>query len=60
MNDTNCKYTTEVNIMSQFPRINRLPPYVFNTLTQLKTEARVRGEDIIDYGLIKAEQICML
>ena len=37
--------------MSQFPRINRLPPYVFNTLNQLKTEARARGEDIIDFGM---------
>ena len=36
--------------MSQFPRIDRLPPYVFNTLTQLKLAARARGEDIIDFG----------
>lgn len=37
--------------MSEFARIKRLPPYVFNTLTQLKTEARGRGEDIIDFGM---------
>ncbi|MCA0402935.1 MAG: alanine transaminase [Proteobacteria bacterium] len=37
--------------MSQFPRIKRLPPYVFNTLNQLKSEARARGEDIIDFGM---------
>ncbi|WP_133129681.1 alanine transaminase [Legionella yabuuchiae] len=37
--------------MSQFPRIKRLPPYVFNTLTELKTAARARGEDIIDFGM---------
>ncbi len=37
--------------MSQFPRIDRLPPYVFNTLSQLKSEARARGEDIIDFGM---------
>jgi alanine-synthesizing transaminase len=37
--------------MSQFPRIERLPPYVFNTLTQLKLEARARGEDVIDFGM---------
>lgn len=37
--------------MSQFPRIERLPPYVFNTLNQLKAEARARGEDIIDFGM---------
>lgn len=42
--------------MSQFPRINRLPPYVFNTLTQLKTEARARGEDIIDFGMGNPDQ----
>lgn len=37
--------------MSQFERINRLPPYVFNTLNELKQEARARGEDIIDFGM---------
>ena len=42
--------------MSQFPRIKRLPPYVFNTLTQLKTEARARGEDIIDFGMGNPDQ----
>lgn len=42
--------------MSQFPRIKRLPPYVFNTLTQLKNEARARGEDIIDFGMGNPDQ----
>lgn len=42
--------------MSQFPRIKRLPPYVFNTLTQLKMEARARGEDIIDFGMGNPDQ----
>lgn len=42
--------------MSQFPRIKRLPPYVFNTLTQLKAEARARGEDIIDFGMGNPDQ----
>ena len=42
--------------MSQFPRIERLPPYVFNTLTQLKSEARARGEDIIDFGMGNPDQ----
>ncbi|MDR3501635.1 MAG: alanine transaminase [Legionella sp.] len=42
--------------MSQFPRIKRLPPYVFNTMTQLKMEARVRGEDIIDFGMGNPDQ----
>lgn len=42
--------------MSQFPRIASLPPYVFNTLTQLKSEARARGEDIIDFGMGNPDQ----
>lgn len=42
--------------MSQFPRIQRLPPYVFNTLNQLKSEARARGEDIIDFGMGNPDQ----
>lgn len=49
-------YTTEVYIMNQFPRIKRLPPYVFNVMTQLKTEARARGEDIIDFGMGNPDQ----
>ncbi|MFX5555014.1 hypothetical protein ABTE11_22300, partial [Acinetobacter baumannii] len=31
-----------------FPRIERLPPYVFNITAELKMAARRRGEDIID------------
>lgn len=42
--------------MNQFPRIKRLPPYVFNTMTQLKMEARARGEDIIDFGMGNPDQ----
>ncbi|MBI2784837.1 MAG: alanine transaminase [Legionella longbeachae] len=42
--------------MNQFPRISRLPPYVFNTLAQLKNEARARGEDIIDFGMGNPDQ----
>src|SRR6476620_10359568 len=36
---------------SQFARIERLPPYVFNITTELKMAARRRGEDIIDFGM---------
>ena len=36
---------------SQFARIERLPPYVFNITTELKMEARRRGEDNIDFGM---------
>ncbi|WP_455202994.1 alanine transaminase [Kaarinaea lacus] len=39
-----------------FPRINRLPPYVFNIVTELKAEARRRGEDIIDFGMGNPDQ----
>ncbi len=34
-----------------FPRIKRLPPYVFNIVEKLKQEARRAGEDIIDFGM---------
>ncbi len=35
----------------EFSRIQRLPPYVFNIVNDLKTEAHHRGEDIIDFGM---------
>ncbi len=34
-----------------FHRIQRLPPYVFKVVDELKMEARRRGEDIIDLGM---------
>ncbi len=37
--------------MEDFPRISRLPPYVFNIVNELKANARVRGEDIVDFGM---------
>jgi alanine-synthesizing transaminase len=39
-----------------FPRINRLPPYVFNIVNDLKAQARARGEDIIDFGMGNPDQ----
>ena len=36
---------------SGFHRMMRLPPYIFGIVNQLKTEARRRGEDIIDLGM---------
>ena len=36
---------------TQFARIERLPPYVFNITSELKMAARRRGEDIIDFGM---------
>ena len=37
--------------MEDFPRISRLPPYVFNIVNELKASARARGEDIVDFGM---------
>ncbi|HBP28630.1 MAG: alanine transaminase [Advenella sp.] len=37
--------------MRNFPRIERLPPYVFNITGELKMAARRRGEDIIDMSM---------
>jgi alanine-synthesizing transaminase len=34
-----------------FPRIDRLPPYVFNITAELKMAARRRGEDIVDMSM---------
>jgi alanine-synthesizing transaminase len=35
----------------RFPLIEKLPPYVFAVINQLKMEARRRGEDIVDLGM---------
>ncbi|MED5579732.1 MAG: aminotransferase class I/II-fold pyridoxal phosphate-dependent enzyme [Nitrospinota bacterium] len=37
--------------MNNFDRINRLPPYVFAEVDELKLNARRIGEDIIDFGM---------
>lgn len=37
--------------MNDFPRIKRLPPYVFASVNALKLEARRKGQDIIDFGM---------
>ncbi len=42
--------------LDQFPRIKRLPPYVFNIVNELKAAARQRGEDIIDFGMGNPDQ----
>ncbi len=39
-----------------FPRIKRLPPYVFNIVGDLKKAAHARGEDIIDFGMGNPDQ----
>ncbi|MBF0452715.1 MAG: alanine transaminase [Candidatus Magnetomorum sp.] len=42
--------------MKTFARLDRLPPYVFATVDQLKMEARRKGEDIIDLGMGNPDQ----
>ncbi len=41
---------------TNFPRIQRLPPYVFNIVGELKAAARARGEDIIDFSMGNPDQ----
>jgi alanine-synthesizing transaminase len=43
-------------VNDQFARINRLPPYVFNIIGELKAKARAAGEDIIDFGMGNPDQ----
>ncbi|MCF6339086.1 MAG: alanine transaminase [Gammaproteobacteria bacterium] len=43
-------------MFENFPRINRLPPYVFNIVNDLKAQARARGEDIVDFGMGNPDQ----
>jgi alanine-synthesizing transaminase len=43
-------------LKAEFPRIERLPPYVFNIVNELKAEARSRGEDIVDFGMGNPER----
>ena len=45
-----------VEPVSEFHRIQRLPPYVFNIVNELKAAARARGEDIIDFGMGNPDQ----
>ena len=39
-----------------FRRIERMPPYVFAIVNDLKMKARRRGEDIIDLGMGNPDQ----
>ncbi len=43
--------TLQEDPVHEFPRIRRLPAYVFNITGELKAAARRRGEDIIDFGM---------
>ena len=40
----------------EFYRINRLPPYIFNIVNELKIIARHNGDDIIDFGMGNPDQ----
>ncbi|MFW5488643.1 MAG: aminotransferase class I/II-fold pyridoxal phosphate-dependent enzyme [Desulfovibrio sp.] len=37
--------------MHQFPRVHRLPPYVFAQVNELKMKLRHQGDDVIDLGM---------
>ena len=43
-------------VSTGFSRIDRLPPYVFNVVGDLKMAARRRGEDIIDFSMGNPDQ----
>ncbi len=43
-------------MQQEFQRIQRLPPYVFNIIGELKRAARARGEDVIDFGMGNPDQ----
>ncbi|MBT6795735.1 aminotransferase class I/II-fold pyridoxal phosphate-dependent enzyme [bacterium] len=39
-----------------FSLLSKLPQYVFSSVNELKYEARIRGEDIIDFGMGNPDQ----
>ena len=41
---------------TDFQRIQRLPPYVFNVIGEMRQAARARGEDIIDLSMGNPDQ----
>ncbi len=41
---------------TNFPRIQRLPPYVFNIVGEMKKAARARGDDVIDFSMGNPDQ----
>ena len=40
----------------EFYRINRLPPYIFNIVNELKVKARKNGDDVVDFGMGNPDQ----
>ena len=41
---------------TDFYRIKRLPPYIFEEVNRLKAQSRAKGEDIIDFGMGNPDQ----
>jgi alanine-synthesizing transaminase len=41
---------------TRFPRIERLPPYVFNVIGEMRQKARAAGEDVIDFSMGNPDQ----
>ncbi len=41
---------------TKFPRIERLPPYVFNVIGEMRQQARAAGEDVIDFSMGNPDQ----
>jgi alanine-synthesizing transaminase len=38
-------------MLDQFPRMRRLPPYVFAVVNDLKAQLRQQGVDVVDFGM---------
>jgi len=47
---------TDRSPLLDFPRMKRLPPYVFSVVDTMKMQARRAGEDIIDLGMGNPDQ----
>lgn len=59
MSPARIHHTTHIgrfHLFDEFPRIKRLPPYVFNIVNELKAKARAQGEDIVDFGMGNPDQ----
>ena len=46
----------EVSLDHNFQRIERLPPYVFKVIGELRHQARSEGKDVIDFGMGNPDQ----
>lgn len=51
MREEKFRDTGQTDAMTDFHRIKRLPPYVFEQVNRIKAAARARGADIIDLGM---------